>query len=93
MVPVDQGLCGGSDRKAVALFPTDREAPELDCEVVRIELHVTLKNMARPRAPGLTPRAIPEKLSTMQMVAHAHRSASRAAPAHRTHPDQQLSSQ
>ena len=42
-----EALCGGSDRKAVVLFPTDRETPELDCEVVRIELHVTLKNMAR----------------------------------------------
>ena len=31
-------------------------------------LQVTLKHMARPRAPGLTPRAILEKLSTMQMV-------------------------
>ena len=31
-------------------------------------LHVTLKNLARPRAPGLTPRAILEKFSTMQMV-------------------------
>ena len=36
--------------------------------MVRIELHVTLKHMARPRTPGLTPRAILEKLSTMQMV-------------------------
>ena len=31
-------------------------------------LHVTLKNLARPRAPGLTPRAILEKFSTMQLV-------------------------
>ena len=31
-------------------------------------LHVTLKNLARPRAPGLTPRAILEKFATMQMV-------------------------
>ncbi len=31
-------------------------------------LHVTLKNQARPRAPGLTPRAILEKFSTIQMV-------------------------
>ena len=31
-------------------------------------LQVTLKHMARPKAPGLTPRAILEKLSTMQMV-------------------------
>ena len=31
-------------------------------------LHVTLKNPARPRAPGLTPGAILEKCSTMQMV-------------------------
>ena len=31
-------------------------------------LHVTLKNLARPCAPGLTPRAVLEKFSTMQMV-------------------------
>ena len=31
-------------------------------------LHVTLKHMARPCAPGLTPRAILEKFSTLQMV-------------------------
>ena len=31
-------------------------------------LHVTLKNLARPRAPGLTPSAILEKFSTMQLV-------------------------
>ena len=31
-------------------------------------LHVTLKNLARPRAPGLTPRAILEKFATMQML-------------------------
>lgn len=31
-------------------------------------LHVTLKNLARPRAPGLTPGAILEKCSSMQMV-------------------------
>lgn len=31
-------------------------------------LHVTLKNLARPCAPGLTPRAILEKFSTMQMI-------------------------
>ena len=31
-------------------------------------LHVTLKNLARPHAPGLTPRAILEKCSAMQMV-------------------------
>ena len=31
-------------------------------------LHVTLKNLARPRAPGLTPRAVLEKFSTLQMV-------------------------
>ena len=31
-------------------------------------LHVTLKNLARPHAPGLTPRAILEKFATMQMV-------------------------
>ena len=31
-------------------------------------LHVTLKNLARPRAPGLTPRAILEKFATLQMV-------------------------
>ena len=31
-------------------------------------LHVTVKHMARPCAPGLTPRAILEKFSTLQMV-------------------------
>ena len=31
-------------------------------------LHVTLRNLARPCAPGLTPRAILEKFSTIQMV-------------------------
>ena len=31
-------LCGESSPKSVALFPADREAPELDCEVVRVEL-------------------------------------------------------
>ncbi len=31
-------------------------------------LHVTLKNLARARAPGLTPRAILEKFATLQMV-------------------------
>ena len=31
-------------------------------------LHVTLKNLAPPCAPGLTPRAVLEKFSTMQMV-------------------------
>ena len=31
-------------------------------------LHVTLKNLARPRAPGLTPSAILEKFSTMQLA-------------------------
>ena len=31
-------------------------------------LHITLKNLARPRAPGLTPRAILEKFSILQMV-------------------------
>ena len=40
-------LCGGSDRKAVALFPTDREVPELDCEVVRIELKALQLRRAR----------------------------------------------
>ena len=31
-------------------------------------LHVTLKNLARPCAPGLTPRAILETFATLQMV-------------------------
>ena len=31
-------------------------------------LHVTLKNLARPCAPGLTPRAILEKFATLQML-------------------------
>ena len=29
---------------------------------------MTLKNLARPQAPGLTPRAILEKFATLQMV-------------------------
>ena len=35
---------------------------------VAYRLHMTLKNVARPCAPGLTPRAILEQLSTLQMV-------------------------
>ena len=31
-------------------------------------LYVTLKNLARPCAPGLTPRAILEKFATLQML-------------------------
>ena len=31
-------------------------------------LLVTLKNLARPQAPGLTPRAIVEKFAAIQMV-------------------------
>ena len=31
-------------------------------------LHVTLKNLARPHAPGLTPHAILETFATLQMV-------------------------
>ncbi len=31
-------------------------------------LHVTLKSLARPWAPGLTPRAILETFATLQMV-------------------------
>lgn len=31
-------------------------------------LHVTLKNLARPRAPRLTPRAILDKFAALQMV-------------------------
>ena len=31
-------------------------------------LHATLKNLARPHAPGLTPRAILETFATLQMV-------------------------
>ena len=36
--------------------------------VIAYRLRVTLKNLARSRVPGLTPRAILEKCSTMQMV-------------------------
>ena len=39
-------LCAESGPKPVALFPADREAPELDCEVVRVEL----KGLRRCRA-------------------------------------------
>ena len=31
-------------------------------------MHATLKNLARPCAPGLTPRAILEKFFTLRMV-------------------------
>ena len=40
-------LCGESGPKPVALFPADREAPELDCEVVRIELKALRLRRAR----------------------------------------------
>ena len=40
-------LCGESGPKTVALFPADREAPELDCEVVRIELKALRLRRAR----------------------------------------------
>ena len=43
-------LCGGPDPKPVALFPADREAPELDCEVVRVELKSL--RLRRPRQWG-----------------------------------------
>ena len=40
-------LCGEPGPKPVALFPADREAPELDCEVVRIELKALRLRRAR----------------------------------------------
>ena len=40
-------LCGESHSKSVALFPADREAPELDCEVVQIELRALRLRRAR----------------------------------------------
>ena len=40
-------LCGESQSKPVALFPADREAPELDCEVVQIELRALRLRRAR----------------------------------------------
>ena len=43
-------LCGGPDPKPVALFPADREAPELGCEVVRVELKSL--RLRRPRQWG-----------------------------------------
>ena len=43
-------LCGESSPKSVALFPADREAPELDCEVVQIELKSL--RLRRPRQWG-----------------------------------------
>ena len=43
-------LCGAASPKPVALFPADREAPELDCEVVRIELNAL--RLRRPRQWG-----------------------------------------
>ena len=35
---------------------------------IAYRLRVTLKNLARPRAPGLTPRAILDKFAAMQLV-------------------------
>lgn len=42
-------LCGESNSNAVALFPADREARELDCEVVQIELRTLRLRRARQR--------------------------------------------
>ena len=49
---------GAGQSKQIALFPADRLAPALDCDVVSIRL----------LAPGLTPRVVLEKLATMQMI-------------------------
>ena len=46
----------------------DRIEAHVFVAFVACRLHVTLKNLARPRAPGLAPSAILEKCSTMQMV-------------------------
>ncbi len=43
-------LCGESSPKSVALFPADREAPELDCEVVQVDLQSL--RLRRPRQWG-----------------------------------------
>ena len=43
-------LCGESSPKSVALLPSDREAPELGCEVVRVELRAL--RLRRPRQWG-----------------------------------------
>ena len=43
-------LCGESNTKSLALFPADREAPELACEVVQIELRAL--RLHRPRQWG-----------------------------------------
>ena len=46
----------------------DRAEAHLFVAFIAYCLHVTLKNLARPRAPGLTPRASLEKFATPQMV-------------------------
>jgi hypothetical protein len=51
----------GKQPKQLALFPDDRP-------ILGYCLTVTLKNMLCPHAPGLTPRAVLEKLGRIQMV-------------------------
>jgi hypothetical protein len=44
-------------------------------------LHVTLSARLKPLAPGLTPRAVLDKLAAIQMLdVHCHRSPRRASP-------------
>lgn len=71
----------------------DRIEAHIFVAIVAYCLHVTLKNLARPRAPGLTLRAILEKFSTMQMVdVHVPTTDGRhlVLPRHKDPRDQQL---
>jgi hypothetical protein len=43
-------------------------------------LHVTLRAKLKPLAPGLTPRAVLDKLAAIQMLDVCHRSPRRASP-------------
>ena len=44
-----------SSAKQMALFPTDRQAPELDCEVVQVKLNALSANIDETPAPlGIT---------------------------------------
>ena len=73
-VRVVSGCAGAKDLKHdLAIRPVfhQREArieAHLFVSFIAYCLHVTLKNLARPHAPGLTPRAILETFATLQMV-------------------------
>jgi hypothetical protein len=70
---------GSHHTRQIAMFPEDRMAPALDCDVVHVRL--SEQRLNRPRqwgacwlagekalAPGLTPRAVLDKMAAIQMV-------------------------